>query len=128
MRTGLVTVDPLALLSSKDRLEYLSIAISLLEEFPFHILPQMTHLRTLQLTSNAIKKVSIITSSSLKDIFLFSNQIDALDPGWSTPYLESLDISEYCDTCSAVFFRVSMHTSTHFDALESLKRWIFSVV
>ncbi|CAG0880251.1 unnamed protein product [Darwinula stevensoni] len=93
LRTGLVTVDPSALLTSKDRLEYLSISNSLLEEFPFHILPRMTHLATLRLASNALRRVPALASSSLRDVMLFGNRIDALEPGWSTPGLESLDIS-----------------------------------
>ncbi|CAG0904407.1 unnamed protein product [Darwinula stevensoni] len=91
--TNLVTVDSSAVLSSKDRLEQLTIANSLLGDFPFQILPQMTQLRGLQLDSNLLKSVPALKSQSLQNLSLSLNQIETLESGWSVPNLEILNIS-----------------------------------
>ncbi|CAG0902952.1 unnamed protein product [Darwinula stevensoni] len=57
-----LTLDPAALLSSKDRLEDVSIMSSAMDEFPFHILPQLTKLKRLDLTGNLLKRVPALAS------------------------------------------------------------------
>ncbi|CAG0880250.1 unnamed protein product [Darwinula stevensoni] len=91
--TNLVALDPSAVLSSKDRLESLTISHSLLEEFPFRVLPRMTRLRTLHLSHGFLKSVPALESPSLKNLLLWNNEIHALEPRWSMPVLERLDIS-----------------------------------
>ncbi|CAG0891425.1 unnamed protein product [Darwinula stevensoni] len=91
--TSLAEMDTSMLLSSKDRLEMLTIGKSPLGEFPFHILPQMTLLSELNLDEISLKSVPALESPSLKNLIISNNKIDALKPSWSTPTLESLDIS-----------------------------------
>ncbi|CAG0880253.1 unnamed protein product [Darwinula stevensoni] len=91
--TSLETVDPSALLSSKDRLQRLTITNSRLKEFPFHVLPQMSLLRALNLASNALKSVTPLGNLSRQNLSLWSNGTNALQLSWPTSDLESLDIS-----------------------------------
>ena len=92
--TNLATIDSSAFLSSKDRLEQLTIVGSRLEDFPFYILPQMTQLRELQLDSNFLKSVPALKSKNLQNLSLSLNQIETLESGWSMPNLEYLNISK----------------------------------
>ena len=93
--SNLATVDPSVVLSSKDRLEHLSIESSRLTNFPFDLLPQMPLLRTLSLADNSLKSVPAVTSPSLEDLDVSLNEIDALVSDWSVPSLKKLNISEY---------------------------------
>ncbi|CAG0891423.1 unnamed protein product [Darwinula stevensoni] len=90
--TDLATVDPSALLSSKDRLEEVSIFSSALKDFPFHILPQLTQLKTLDLSSNMLNAVPAFDSPSLEMLDISDNGIETLKPGWSIPNLVTLSI------------------------------------
>ncbi|CAG0902435.1 unnamed protein product [Darwinula stevensoni] len=75
-----------------NRLEQLTIINTHLKEFPFHVLPVMMKLKELRLPSNALKLVPALRSTSLKTLILSNNEIGTLQPGWSLPNLEFLDI------------------------------------
>ncbi|CAG0902643.1 unnamed protein product [Darwinula stevensoni] len=91
--TSLVSVDPMALLSSKNRLKILIISNSTLEEFPFQVIPQMTNLTILEITDSPLKSLPALRSSSLEIVRLSHNRIGRLLPGWFMPKLRKLDIS-----------------------------------
>ncbi|CAG0883512.1 unnamed protein product [Darwinula stevensoni] len=114
--TDLATVDPSALLSSKDRLQEMTIISSALEDFPFHILPQMTQLKQLDLSRNRLKAVPALDSPRLEILDVSRNDIKKLEPGWSIPNLGALSISYNHITELPAGLLVGMKNLTSFDA------------
>ncbi|CAG0895752.1 unnamed protein product [Darwinula stevensoni] len=96
--TVLISMDAVILIHLHDRLEQLAIINTHLEKFPFYVLPIMSQLEELQLSSNALKSVPALKCPSLKKLILTNNEIDTLERGWSLPNLETLDISLGVDT------------------------------
>ncbi|CAG0900104.1 unnamed protein product [Darwinula stevensoni] len=92
---AVVTVHPTALLSSNESLYDLGIFSCPLEEFPFHVLPQLNRLELLMIDTTSIgPDVPPIQSETLQSIVLTRNQISRLnETGWSTPNLRQLSLA-----------------------------------
>ncbi|CAG0904415.1 unnamed protein product [Darwinula stevensoni] len=89
---------------------------SAMEEFPFHILPQLTKLKRLDLTGNLLKRVPALASPSLEILIFSHNEIERLDPGWSIPHLVTLSIKYNPMTDFPPGLVEGMRKLTHFDA------------
>ncbi|CAG0902817.1 unnamed protein product [Darwinula stevensoni] len=74
-RTSVESIDPEALLPSKDRLERLDINNSKLKEFPFEIIAQFSILTYLSLGANELTSLSSFQSSSLETLGVAGNQL-----------------------------------------------------
>ncbi|CAG0901237.1 unnamed protein product [Darwinula stevensoni] len=90
IRTSVRRIHPSVLLPSKDRIRTLEMTHGALEEFPWHILRQLTNLSTLWLFRNALTTLPPLKSSSLRTLHIFVNDITNLEAGWSLPNLTAL--------------------------------------
>ncbi|CAG0893760.1 unnamed protein product [Darwinula stevensoni] len=90
---NLMTIHPEAILQSKDRLQGLHIYGGILHDFPWYIVPQLTNITSLGISSNALTTVPVLESSALQYLFLGENHISTLEVGWNTPNLNYLDLS-----------------------------------
>ena len=93
--TSLFSVHPGALLPSKDRLWYLRIELSRLEEFPWDVLPEFISLTNLNLDVNELKNVPPLQSPTLESLYIRQNRISKIAPGWSLPSLKELSLREW---------------------------------
>ncbi|CAG0906712.1 unnamed protein product, partial [Darwinula stevensoni] len=91
---AVVALHPSAIVPSADTLEFLNIGRCPLEDFPFHVLPQLIRLKNLFVGGTKIGGVvAPLQSMTLEDLYLGVNQISALnETGWSTPNLKALII------------------------------------
>ena len=93
-KTSLGSIHAGALLPSKDRLSTVEISDSLLDSFPWEILPELTSLESLHLHGNSFTSLPPLQSVSLEDFRIFTNEIAQLEVGWSLPNLTVLDLGE----------------------------------
>ncbi|CAG0894713.1 unnamed protein product [Darwinula stevensoni] len=92
--TGVRTIHPSVILSSKDRLVNMTIEYSLLEEFPFHLLSSLPRLTKLRLPHNSLTSVPAVRTDSLETLNLEYNNISIMEEvGWATPNLRKLSLS-----------------------------------
>ena len=101
--TAVRSVQGSALLPSRHRLSRLAVEDSgSLEEFPFHVLPELHRLDVLSLLGVSLASVPALKSPSLRRLSLARSGIQRLDDdGWATPNLRFLNISE-CSLLSAI--------------------------
>ncbi|CAG0894538.1 unnamed protein product [Darwinula stevensoni] len=92
--TAIERVDPLAILSSADRLRDLQIAGSRLEDFPFRVLPELRRLGVLAVVNGSLTGVPALRSPSLRHLRLDHNEIVRVEGrGWHAPSLGHFDLS-----------------------------------
>ncbi|CAG0887766.1 unnamed protein product [Darwinula stevensoni] len=91
---NLIAVHVSALLSSDDSLVEATFSLCDLEDFPWHVLPQMVALTKLDLHGNAFAKLPVLRSSTLEHLDLSDNNITALESGWVLPNLRWLYMDE----------------------------------
>ncbi|CAG0891210.1 unnamed protein product [Darwinula stevensoni] len=92
--TALKAIHPSVILTSRNRLQRLSVYHSHLLDFPFHILPTLWRLRTLELQRNSLMTIPAIQSDSLHKLDLSRNSIAKIEEdGWATPNLRVLSIN-----------------------------------
>ncbi|CAG0900155.1 unnamed protein product [Darwinula stevensoni] len=96
-KTTIRTIHPSTLNSSRERLQSLNIWNSRLEDFPFTVLPELTNLKILDLHGNALKTVPPLESESLKELYLYDNQIATFQGNLNMPNLKSLNIAGHAD-------------------------------
>ncbi|CAG0891151.1 unnamed protein product [Darwinula stevensoni] len=87
---AVATVHPSALLPSKDRLYHVQIYFSGLADFPWEVLPELTHLYYLDLRNNYLTALPPVLSPSLTTLDLGGNRITRLESNWSAPNLTVL--------------------------------------
>ncbi|CAG0888713.1 unnamed protein product [Darwinula stevensoni] len=90
--TAVSVVHPSSLLTSKDRLQHLSITSSRIEEFPWEILFELTSLVELDLHGNILATLPALESPSLELLVVEGNKLSALENNWKIPNLKILDI------------------------------------
>ncbi|CAG0892915.1 unnamed protein product [Darwinula stevensoni] len=92
-KTAVETIHPSVILSSKDRLSYLTIGYSHLETFPFDLLQRLSHLEGLNLVMNLLTSLPALQSDSLRELKLLGNRISKVnEDGWATPNLRLLEL------------------------------------
>ncbi|CAG0897664.1 unnamed protein product [Darwinula stevensoni] len=85
--TAFKTIHPSNLLASKDRLEYLTVTHSSLDEFIWDALPNFPKFEGLTLGTNAFTEMPPFESLSMEEVNLYGNQIIALEAGSFAPNL-----------------------------------------
>ncbi|CAG0885057.1 unnamed protein product [Darwinula stevensoni] len=92
--TAVQRINETAILPSKDRLKWMSISDSRLEDFPFQILDEFSQLKKLSLNNNSLTSVPAVRCASLEDFSFYNNNISKVDEdGWETPNLKYLFMS-----------------------------------
>ena len=91
---NLRTVHPEAMIVSMGTLKELRIKSSLMEDFPWWILPDYTSLEYLYIHYCALTRLPALVSPSLYWLNVEGNSISALEAGWNTPTLKVLDMGE----------------------------------
>ncbi|CAG0892531.1 unnamed protein product [Darwinula stevensoni] len=103
--TSIASVHPQGILQSASRLTSLQLTSSVLEEFPFEMLPDLPVLKRLDLGHDRLPSVPAITSPSLEYLRLRYNRLSTLETGWNTPNLKTLDLGgNYISALPSGFF------------------------
>ena len=93
--TVIQRINETAILPSKDRLEWMTISNSRLEDFPFQILARLSRLKKLDLDNNYLTSMPAVRTTSLEKLIVHDNKISRVEEdGWETPNLKHLSMCE----------------------------------